>query len=85
VYRIGRPRGNVDKGRNLGVDTDFGDNHAREGVTDQYGRTLLHGEDALRRRNGFLQRRQRVLHRSDLEALRLEPGDDLGPARPIGK
>jgi hypothetical protein len=48
--------------RNLGVNAGFGDNHAGEGVTDQYGRTLLHSEDALRCRNSFRQRRQRVLH-----------------------
>ena len=41
-------------------------------MADQYGRTLLHGERALRRCHGFRERRQRVLHGSDIEPLRLQ-------------
>jgi hypothetical protein len=54
-------------------------------VTDQYCRTLLHRERALRRLDGFRQRRQRVLHRSYIQTLRLQPGDHFGPARTVSE
>ena len=54
-------------------------------MTDQYCRTLLHRERALRRLDGFRQRRQRVLHRSYIQTLRLQPGDHFGPARTVSE
>ena len=51
----------------------------------QHRRAVLQRQGALRRGHAPFQRRQRVLHRGDVEPRRLQPRDDLGPARAVGE
>src|ERR1700733_10213326 len=58
-----------------------------------YSRTLQYSASsalgamrrALRRLDGFRQRRQRVLRRSYIETLRLQPSEHFGPARTVSE
>ena len=48
-------------------------------------RAVLERQDSPRRSHGFIQGRQRILHRSHVEAGGLQARDDLGPGRAVGE
>src|SRR6516162_1645291 len=85
LTRIGRARRDVNKGRNLGIDTSLGQDHAAERMRDQNCRPLLPCQNLPCCLDGRLQRRQRILHCRGLNTLCLQPCDDFGPARPVRK
>ena len=51
----------------------------------QHRRAVLARQDPPRRSHGFIQGRQRILHRSHVEAGGLQARDDLGPGRAVGE
>jgi hypothetical protein len=61
-----------------------GDHRASVGVTDQYGRLVVHGQESLRHRNIVRKRCERDLRCGDCDALRLQQKDHFAPTRSIG-
>ena len=78
--RIGCPRCDIDKRRDLRVDSRFANDGAAPGMGDQHGRSILQRQCAACGGDRIGERCQRILHRGDMQAGRLKARDDLGPA-----
>src|SRR4029077_15053604 len=82
---IGCPRSDVDESGDFRVQPYLRYDHSGEGVTDKHRRTRLRRDRPSRGFRRLMQRRQRILHAGAVDALLLEAGDDLRPARTVGK
>ena len=84
LARVRCPGCNVNQRADVRIDPGFTDHGAGVGVADQHGWAVLLIEHALGGGNVVGDRGQRVLHRRDVQADGLQPGDHVRPTRAIG-
>src|SRR2546429_8451296 len=77
-------RCHVDQRRDSWIIAYVADDRTAPRVRDQYGRSVLLGENAAGLRDGVGERGQRVLHRGHVQVRCLESRYHRGPARAVG-